>query len=103
MGQLFSRAKLANMAWVLSIMYIILFSIGSFTTSAMAALTGKHWSSLSGTDRVIIICAIAGNWSNSMLAFINQAITRIRAYTGDEPVAPTERVAVPQERVNEEK
>ena len=73
------------MAWVLSILYIVLFTIGSLSTSAMAALTGKHWSTLSGTDKTIICLAIIGNWSNSMLAFINQAITRIRQYTGDEP------------------
>lgn len=80
MNQLISRAKLAVLAWWLIIFYFVFFAVASVATCASAALEGKNWSQLSGTQKLVVGLLILGNFSNTMLAFITQSLTKIRQY-----------------------
>jgi TRAP-type C4-dicarboxylate transport system permease small subunit len=89
MSEFISRAKLALLTWWLVLAYIVLFTVVSLATAAGAALTGKDWHELSGTDKFIIGCMVIANWGGTMLSFINQAFTRIKQLAGDGSVTTT--------------
>lgn len=57
----------------LAIAYFLLFTINALSTSVIAALSGNSWSNIDGTSRFIIICAIIGNWTGTIMAFINKS------------------------------
>lgn len=62
--------------WIFFI-YAFLFSVNAFATVAVAAFIRVDWTSLNGTEKFVLACAMAGNWTSLMLAFVNKVGVRI--------------------------
>lgn len=62
----------------ITIGWLVLFTANSLFTSVMAALAGTDWASSDAQTKFLIIVAILANWTGVLMAFFNQAASRVR-------------------------
>jgi len=62
----------------LTVFWVVFFTFNALAASTLGALTGVEWATLTTQQKVLIGLAIFISWSNTMMAFANQAITRLR-------------------------
>lgn len=60
----------------MAILWFVLFSVNALCTSMVAALTGSSWVLLDNQSRLMIVIAIIGNWTGTVMAFISKQSTR---------------------------
>jgi hypothetical protein len=58
----------------LAILYGIIFSVNSLSLSAIAAFEHVSFSELGKEDWMLIVLAIIGSWTTTMLAFVSTAM-----------------------------
>ena len=61
----------------LGIAWFCIFTLGSLCSCIIAALQGVEWEKIDHQARFLIVVAIILNLSNTIGAFINQAITKL--------------------------
>lgn len=62
----------------LTLGWVLLFSFNSLCASIMAALAGTQWDTSDAQTKFLILVAIAASWTNTLMAFFNQAAARLR-------------------------
>lgn len=62
----------------ITIGWLLLFTGNSLFTSIMAALAGTDWGTSDRQTRFLIVISILANWTGVLMAFFNQAASRIR-------------------------
>ena len=88
-SELFSKAKVAALAWKMVIFYFIFFTINSLGSSFVLAFQGKHWTQMDGTERVVVCVGVIVSWSGTMIAFLSQAISRARQSVEESQSSPS--------------
>jgi hypothetical protein len=64
--------------WRMTILYAILYSVDSLTTSFVSVMIDTNWSELSGTQQWIRVALIIKAWVVSMLALLTNAADKVQ-------------------------
>ncbi len=64
------------LAYKLAIIIAVFFMINALATTCAAAFIHTDWTALTHTEKFVIVCVILGNFSNTMLAFLNKSLSR---------------------------
>lgn len=76
MSDFLTTAKDAVAYHWLTVVYFLLFSINSLALAIVASLMNAEWSELSHSSKFLVVVVIIGNWTNTMLSFINKTLHR---------------------------
>jgi len=74
----------------LTVGWVLLFSFNSLCASIMTALAGTDWATSDGQTKFLIVIAIIAGWTNTLMAFFNQAASRLKDGKGLLPDTSTE-------------
>ncbi len=66
-----------TLAYRLGLLIGLFFTINSLAITITAAFLHTDWSSLTNTEKFVLIWVIIGGFSNTMLAFLNKTLARI--------------------------
>lgn len=64
-------------AYRVAIIWFCLFSINALCTAIVVALVGCTWIALDFQSKFIIIIAIVGNWTGTIMAFVSKSAKKI--------------------------
>ena len=62
----------------MAIMWFFLFSVNALCSCMIAALTGAKWHELDAQSKFMIVVAITGNWTGTIMAFVSKQAQRIQ-------------------------
>jgi hypothetical protein len=71
------KKKRMALLWWATLVYFVLFSFNALATSTLAALIGAKWELQGPQEKVLILVAIAANWTGLVLVFLQKSIGRI--------------------------
>lgn len=69
--------RMATLRW-LTLGLLILFSVNSLCTTIVAVMVDATWSDLTGTQKFIRYCLVAGNWTGTLIAFFTNTGKKIQ-------------------------
>ena len=68
-----------NKAVLMDVLYVIIYVTNTVTSCTAAALVGVNWGEVSPTQKFVTVSLIISNSSTTVLAFLQQSATRLRA------------------------
>ena len=72
-----SAAKVKVLEWYMACIWFVLFSIGALCTAILASLVNSDWDNMNHQSKFLMVVAIVGSWTNTMLAFFSKAAKKV--------------------------
>ncbi len=64
---------------IVNTIYILLFSINSLSLALVASLQGIEWTNFTPTQKFVLISAVVGSWTNTLLALVVKLQSSIKS------------------------
>lgn len=78
MSETVKNIKTTAWEWRIACFWFLLFSLNSLCTSIMASLVNANWTDMDRQSKFLMIIAVMGNWTGTIMAFISQQAKRIQ-------------------------
>lgn len=72
-----NRLLTASLAYRVAVLVFGLYTVSTLCFAIIGALTGREWEQLDGEDKLLIVLAIIGNWTNTLMAFISKRAQKL--------------------------
>ncbi len=79
-----SSNELGKVTLRMAIAFAVLFSIQSLCTCIVASFVNTSWDEMSPFKHTMVIIAILGNWTTTLMAFLSKTMARLEA--GQPPI-----------------
>ncbi len=73
------NGELGKVTLQMAIAFAVLFSIQSLCTCIVAAFVNTSWDEMSPFKHTMVIIAILGNWTTTLMAFLSKTMARLEA------------------------
>ncbi len=78
MSEVIQNTRLKIWEFRMAIMWFFLFSVNALCSCMIAALTGAKWDALDFQSKFLIVVAITGNWTGTIMAFVSKQAQRMK-------------------------